>query len=224
MKKLNHNQILWFVIINAFIFLSTVIASVTTLSGGTISSQVEIQVTEGWMYIATFTVLSNLLLGAVALFSTLYGIRMLRKKIIIPRVLIAWYLVAASATMLTMLTVILFLGPLREMRGKGYFSLLGGPMFFFHLLNPLLAATNYVFFMPKTKLKGGTLFLTLIPPMIYAAIYAPNVIIFHTWHDFYGFTFGGNNWAVLPVFTVILLATFGTGALLDYLRLKIKPF
>ena len=220
MKKVNRNQTLWFVIINAFIFLSTVIASVTTLSGGTISSQVEIQVTEGWMYIVTFTVLSNLLLGAVALFGALYGIRMLRKKIVIPRALIAWYLVAASATMLTMLTVVLFLGPLREMRGKGYFSLLKGPMFFFHLLNPLLATASYVFFAPKTKLKKNTLFLTLIPPTIYAIIYAPNVMIFHTWHDFYGFTFGGQNWAALPVFIVILLATFGVGALMDYLRGK----
>ena len=84
MKKVNQNRTLWFVIINAFIFLSTAVVSVMTLSSGTISSQVEIRVTEGWMYIATFTVLSNLLLGIVAMFGVLYGVRMLRKETIIP--------------------------------------------------------------------------------------------------------------------------------------------
>ena len=193
-----------------------------TLSSGTISSQVEIRVTEGWMYIATFTVLSNLLLGIVAMFGVLYGVRMLRKETIIPRTLITWYLVAASATMLTTLTVVLFLAPLRAMRGKGYFSLIEGPMFFFHLLSPVLAAVCYVLFAPKTKLNKNALFLTLVPPAVYGVMYALNVVVLQTWHDFYGFTFGGNNWTVLPVFAVILLATFGIGALLDYLRCKIR--
>ena len=96
-------------------------------------------------------------------------------------------------------------------------------MFFFHLFNPLLSAICYVFLAPKTRLDQKVLFLTPLPPALYGVVYALNVIVLHTWQDFYGFTFGGSNWAALLSTIVLLSATFGIGVSLDFLRLKQSP-
>ena len=218
MKKTWSKRNLWFIILNLFIFLSTMIVSVATLTADSIAGQVEIKVTAGWMYIATFTVLSNFLLGIVALFAVIYGIRFSRTGKEIPKTLIIWYLVAASSTMLTALTVLLFLAPLRALRGKDYFLMLSGPMFFFHFLNPIIASICYVFLAPKTQISKKSIIYCIVPPLIYGVMYGINVVLLHAWHDFYGFTFGGQNWTVAPVFAVILLVTYGMGYLLDLLR------
>lgn len=205
---------LWFTIINIFLATSTIIVTYLTLSFGTVAGQVDTSVDEGWYYILTFTVQSNILLGLIAFAGVIFGIRNLKKNKPIPSSYITWYLTASSATMLTALTVIFFLAPARAMQGKNYFEMMMGPMFFFHFFNPFLSAAAFVFFTKKEKLGLKKCFFALIPPAVYAVPYILNVVILQNWYDFYGFTFGGNNWAVPIVFIVISAITLTIAILL----------
>ena len=214
-----HN--LWFTIINAFLFISTVIVTIITLSFGTVASQVDTSVTEGWFYIVTFTVQSNILLGLVALVAMIFGIRSLKTSKPLPRSLITWYLVASSAAMLTAITVIFFLAPSRAiLKGRNYFDMMLGPMFFFHFFNPFLSAFTFIFLTPKEKIAKKSCFFAVIPTAAYAVPYVLNVVILKTWVDFYGFTFGGHVWTVFPVFLVMSGITLGIAALLAFLHNK----
>ena len=207
-------RILWFTLINAFLAISTVIVTYITLSFGTVAGQVDTSVEESWFYILTFTVQSNILLGLVALVGMIFGIKNLKDKRPIPKSYTTWYLVAASAAMLTALTVIFFLAPGRAMQGKNYFEMMMGPMFFFHFFNPFLSAIAFIFFTSKEKLGIRNCLFALIPPAAYAVPYILNVVILKNWYDFYGFTFGGNNWAVPLVFIVIAGIVFSIASLL----------
>lgn len=199
---------LWFTIVNTFLFISTIIVTYITLTFGTLAGQVDTNVEESWFYILTFTVQSNLLLGLVASVSAVYGIISLKKNKPIPHALLTFYLMATSAGMLTVLTVLFFLAPNRALHGRSYFDMILGPMFFFHLFNPVLASFNLIFFTPATRLSLKDRLFAVLPPVAYAVPYILNVVILHTWYDFYSFTFGGNNWAILPVFIVISVITF----------------
>lgn len=205
---------LWFTLINAFLFISTIIVTYVTLNFGTVAGQVDTNVEESWFYILTFTVQSNILLGLIALFGMIFGIRKIKNDKPIPKSYATWYLVAASAAMLTAITVILFLAPGRALQGKNYFEMMMGPMFFFHFFNPLLSAVTFIFFTGKEKLSLKNCLFAIIPPAAYAVPYILNVVIFRTWYDFYGFTFGGNNWAVPLVFVVISGIIFSIATLL----------
>lgn len=209
---------LLFAIINAFLFVTTIIVSYITLRFGTVAGQVDTGTSYGWEYIITFTVQSNLLLGIIALINLIFSIRNLKWNKPVPRAVFNWYLVAASAAMLTALVVIFFLAPLRAFSGRNYFDMLLGPMFFFHFFNPFLSAAAFIYLTPKIKFARPDCLLSLIPPIAYAGPYILNVIILENWPDFYHFTFGGHNWAILPVFIVISSVTFGIAALLAHLH------
>ena len=206
---------LWFTIINIFLFITTIIVTYITLSFGTVAGQVDTNVEEGWYYILTFTVQSNILLGTIASFGAIFGLRNLKKNKPIPKSYLTWYLVASSAAMLTAITVIFFLAPGRALQGKNYFDMVLGPMFFFHFFNPFLSAFALIFLTPKDKLGIKNCLFALIPPVAYAVPYILNVVILKSWYDFYGFTFGGNNWAIFPVFLTISLITFSIALLLS---------
>ncbi|MBQ3441060.1 hypothetical protein IJG27_01975 [Candidatus Saccharibacteria bacterium] len=218
MDNPSKKRTLWFTIVNAFLFLSTIIVCYITLCFGTVAGQVDTGTVYGWMYIITFTVQSNILLGIIALINLIFGIRNLRLGKPIPRAALVWYLVASSAAMLTALTVIFFLAPMRAINGRNYFDMLLGPMFFFHFFNPFLSAAAFICLTPKIKFARSDCFWALIPPIAYAVLYILNVIILETWPDFYNFTFGGHHWTILPVFIVISTITFSIAALLVYLH------
>ena len=209
---------LCFAIINAFLFITTIIVSYITLRFGTVAGQVDTNVEQGWFYIVTFTVQSNILLGLVALINLIFSIRNLKWGKPVPRAVFNWYLVAASAAMLTALVVIFFLAPLRAFSGRNYFDMLLGPMFFFHFFSPFLSAAAFICLTPKIKFARPDCFLALIPPITYAGPYILNVIILKSWPDFYNFTFGGHNWMTLPVFIVISVVTFSIASLLAHLH------
>ena len=218
MDDLPKKRTLWFAIVNAFLFLTTIIVCYITLAFGTVAGQADVNVEQGWFYIITFTVQSNILLGLVALINLIFCIRNLKWNRPIPRAALNWYLVASSAAMLTALVVIFFLAPLRAISGRNYFDMLLGPMFFFHFFNPFLSAAAFIYLTPKIKFARPDCFLALIPPIAYAGPYILNVIILENWPDFYHFTFGGHNWAILPVFIVISTITFSIAALLAHLH------
>lgn len=213
-KLLAQKRLLWFTLINAFLFISTIIVTYITLSFGTVAGQVDTNVAESWFYIVTFTVLSNIFLGLVALVAMIFGIISIKKQKPLPRALLTWYLVAASAAMLTAITVICFLAPVRATRGKNYFDMLLGPMFFFHFFNPFLSAFAFITLTPNVKFSYKECLFAILPPAAYAIPYILNVVILHTWFDFYGFTFGGQIWPVPLIFLLISAITCGIAALL----------
>jgi len=217
-ESIPRKRTLWFAIVNAFLFLTTIIVSYITIAFGTVAGQVDTNVEYGWFYIATFTVQSNILLGIVALLGVIFSIRSLKKNKPIPRKFLVVYLMAASAAMLTALTVIFFLAPIRAVGGKNYFDMLLGPMFFFHFFNPFLSAAAFIYLTPAIRFAKDDGYPALLPPAIYAVPYILNVVILHTWYDFYGFTFGGKNWAIIFVFIVISSVTFSISRLLVYLH------
>ena len=213
-----NRKTLLFTLINAFIFVSTIIVTYLTLNYGTVAGQVDTGTSVGWFYIVTFTVESNILLGAIAGVATACGLKSLIDKSDLPRSLTIWYLVAASSAMLTCLTVLLFLAPMRAASGKNYFEMLMGPMFFFHFFNPILAAITLIFLSGNTKLTIKARLLSLIPPILYSIPYILNVTVFKSWPDFYGITFGGQ-YAFIPlVFAVFCLVVFGISTILAILH------
>ena len=217
-ENLPKKRTLWFTIINAFLFLSTIIVTYVTLSFGTLAGQVDTNVEESWFYILTFTVQSNILLGLIAAVNIIFSVRSLIKNKPIPRAALCWYLVASSAAMLTALVVIFFLAPMRVIGGRNYFDMLLGPMFFFHFFNPFLSAAAFIYLTPAIRFARPDCLLALLPPIAYAGPYILNVVILNNWYDFYNFTFGGHNLAILPVFIVISTITFSIASGLVYLH------
>ena len=172
---------------------------------------------EHWHHIVSFTVLSNIFLGIIALISAIVAYKKPKKELS-PK-LATWYLVATSSGMLTCLTVLLFLAPMRAVGGKNYFDMLLEQMFILHFLNPILSAISYIFFL-KTKEKVGikSRLLALLPPIIYASPYIICVCILRVWPDFYGLTFGGN-YFILPIdFLIFCVFMFGISSSLAALH------
>ena len=169
-----------------------------------------------WMHAVSFTILSNTMLGIIALVSSIIGLKGLKKKKELPKSLLTWYLIGATSGVLTCLTVITFLAPMRAASGRDYFDMLLGPMFHLHFFNPLIAAISYIFLSGKRKATLSDRLLAVLPPVIYAAPYLICVVFIHVWPDFYSLTFGGQNHLLMLVFAVFVAVTFSISSLLAY--------
>ena len=169
-----------------------------------------------WQHIVTFTILSNIFLGLVACVATIIGLHRFKSHQPLPRTLLTWYLAATSSAVLTCLTVILFLAPIRAASGKDYFDMILGPMFFLHFFNPILAAITFIFFSGPPKITKKACFFALIPPAIYSIPYVLCVVFLHVWPDFYGLTFGGHNYLLILVFVIFCAVIFGISSFLAY--------
>ena len=126
-----------------------------------------------------FTVLSNVLCAAAALLIC-----------ILPACRWVWMLkyTGTAAVTVTMLTVLLFLGPT-----MGYRSLLKGADFFMHLGTPLLAIASFGLF-EKRGMRFSTALWGMLPVALYSGWYLYKVIYAppeKRWDDFYGFNRGG---------------------------------
>ena len=97
--------------------------------------------------------------------------------------------VGTAAVTVTMLTVLLFLGPV----SKDWKGLLSRADLFLHLINPLLALVSFLFF-EKTAMPAWTIAVGTAPVVLYAILYWYKVIRApepRRWEDFYGFNAGG---------------------------------
>ena len=214
MKQINKKRL--FVLNNLFIFIMTAIFVPVTLIFGSLASRKDGGPFAYWQHIVTFTILSNILLGIVALIAAFIGYRKLKDRQPLPKKLLTWYLVSTTSGMLTVLTVILFLAPMRAASGKNYFDMILGPMFFLHFFNPVLAAITYTFLSGNQKTTKIECLLSLLPPIIYAVPYFVCVVIIHIWPDFYGLTFGGQNHLIIFVCAVFCAIVYGISSLLAY--------
>lgn len=184
-------------ILNAAIFLLTLVIVVRFFRrDGTWSAQ------QGKIAFRYFTVQSNVLCGAAAL-----------AMFLAPASPLAWTLkyVGTAAVSVTILTVLLFLGPT-----FGYRELLRGRDFFLHLVLPLLALTSFCVF-ERRALSFPTALLGLLPVALYSALYINRVLCAPSdrrWEDFYGFNRGGK-WPLALVAMLIgtLLICLGLMAL-----------
>ena len=173
---------------------------------------------EGLKY---FTVQSNLLEGFVALASVIYFLFFDQKKY--PRLLGIMKLVSTTAVGLTFITVITYLTPL-----IGLARLLEDANLYMHLIIPLLAIIEFIFFEKEKQLIYRHNLYAVAPMFIYGVGYLTNVGIHNAFYgnlmyDWYGFgMFGPVIGAVM--FIVMLIVTFGisNGLYFAYKRVNKK--
>ena len=151
-----------------------------------------------------FTTLSNLLCAAASL-----AVVLAQRQGRLPFGIWLWKYIGTSAVTVTLLTVIVFLGPT-----AGYKILLKGWGLFLHLIGPLLAVFSFCFLERSFPLPFGASLLGLLPVLLYGAYYLHKVVLCpetNRWEDFYGFNKNGK-WLVS--FACMLAGTFLVCALL----------
>lgn len=159
-----------------------------------------------------FTVLSNLLAGAAAIYWLAVPGKDESKRLKAEKL----KYVAAAAVGLTFTVVMVFLGPL-----YGYPMMFTGANLFFHLIIPLAAMAEIVF-LTDTEFTRRDNKLTVIPPLIYGAVYLANNIIngIGEWpdtNDWYSFLAWGYPVGIV-IFAVICAVTWLLGFVMRKLQ------
>lgn len=159
-----------------------------------------------------FTVLSNLLAGAAAVYWLAVSGRDEGKRLRAERL----KYVAAAAVGLTFMVVMVFLGPL-----YGYPMMFTGANLFFHLLIPI-AAMAEIIFLSDTGFTRRDNRLTILPPLLYGTGYLGNNIIngIGEWpdtNDWYSFLAWGYPMGIV-IFAVICAVTWLLGLMLRKLQ------
>ena len=127
-----------------------------------------------------FTVLSNLLCAAAAA-AVVVG----RLTGSVPEAVLVLKYVGTCAVTVTLLTVLLFLGPT-----IGYKRLVTGPDFWLHIFCPVNAIVSYLV-CDKSDAGIWVVLLGVLPIIAYGILYLKKVLLEKTWDDFYGFNKGG---------------------------------
>lgn len=207
-------------IIHIFITISTLIITAMGVFKGAGKGQLgENMINIG--YFKAFTIDSNDLAGIASLIVAIYLIKsIVKKEDKLPYWVVVLQYVSAVSLGLTFLTTATFLAPNQVARGSSYWTYFIGTMFFFHFFNPLLTILACIFGDKEFHLGKKENLFGILPMCIYAVVYLINVVFLKSWSDFYGFTFGGRNWTILPVIIVMLLVTFGIGALIRFCKNK----
>ncbi len=104
--------------------------------------------------------------------------------------------VGTSAITLTLMTVLLFLGPT-----MGYGTMFVGSSLYMHLINPLLCIITFVLVEKGPEIPLKYLPLGVLPTLLYGAVYIVMAVASNRWPDFYGFNRGGMWYISLPVMT-----------------------
>lgn len=127
-----------------------------------------------------FTALSNVFCAAAAL-----AVAAARLGGSVPASVLLFKYVGTVAVMVTLLTVLVFLGP-----QFGYRPLFSGPDLWLHLICPLLALFSYRLW-DRPALSLPTALLGVVPVLLYGLLYLYKVVVKGQWEDFYGFNRGG---------------------------------
>ena len=132
-----------------------------------------------------FTILSNL----VCAFAALAVVFTLRKNHL-PYGIWLWKYIGTAAVTITLLTVVVFLGPT-----IGYGNVLAGRDFYLHIVCPFLAIISFCFLERQYTLTFYTSLWGVVPVILYGILYLYKVILCREearWEDFYGFNRNGN--------------------------------
>ena len=131
-----------------------------------------------------FTLLSNLL---CALASLAAAVCVCRGSV--PHVLWMLKYIGTAAVTVTLMTVMLYLGP-----AFGYKALLSGRDMLLHLICPVLAVVSFCFLERFYPLSFAAAMTGILPVALYGALYLYKVVVCpeeKRWEDFYGFNKGG---------------------------------
>ena len=158
-------------VINTLIF---VITAISILSGFRKDGRWDLH--KGKKSLRFFTILSNLFCAISALLLVLNASYWM------------WLLkyVGTVAVTVTLLTVMLFLGP-----NMGYKQMLSGKDLYLHLCGPLMAIVSFCFMERWYVLSFSLSLLGILPVIIYGFIYLFEVVIRKNWEDFYGYNKDG---------------------------------
>ena len=107
----------------------------------------------------------------------------------VPRWIWLWKYIGAAAVTVTLITVLVFLGPT-----IGYKVLLSGRDLFLHLIGPLLAVASFCFFERIYPLPFPLALTGLLPVILYGTVYLYKVVLCpedKRWEDFYGYNKSG---------------------------------
>ena len=195
-------------ILNIFIFLMVLVATIVMFTGFKFmhGPEVTLDCSNIEMF-KFFTVDSNIFMAMVALIFSIYEILLLKNKIKeIPKFTYILKFMGTSAVTLTFLVVFSYLGWIAK---DGLFSLLMNSNLFLHLLVPITSIVTFIYFEKSDKLKFKDTFFGLIPMLVYAVFYVCNVFI-HTHngvvspqYDFYYFVYHGV-WTAVIVIPIII--------------------
>ena len=162
-----------------------------------------------------FTTLSNVLSAVASVVLVIFRIRQYLIKSdlhVLPGWIMTLRFAGTVAVGVTLLTVLLFLGP-----AIGYRPLFVGHNLFLHLTGPLLAIAALLFFDFGQPLNQGQVLFTVLPTFLYGSLYLYKVVVQGEarggWKDFYGFNAGGR-W-----YLSVLIMLAGTYLLGTVLRL-----
>lgn len=151
-----------------------------------------------------FTVLSNLLLGLASLIYAAFIARALRRGAPIPLWAHALKFAATVAVTVTLMTVLLFLGPT-----MGYAAMFAGANLWLHLVLPVIGIVEFVFFDVSLGLPFAATLLGALPTFLYGLGYWANILMNGlgsgmATNDWYGFA----TWGVerLPLVLLVMLA------------------
>ena len=131
-----------------------------------------------------FTVLSNLFCAAASL-----AVAAARLWGAVPNGLLMLKFIGTAAVTITLLTVMLFLGPVVY----DYKALLTGPDLWLHLVCPVLALLTH-FLWDRPVMGFGGMLLGILPVLLYGCMYLYRIFYAppeKRWEDFYGFNRGG---------------------------------
>ena len=154
-----------------------------------------------------FTVDSNVLAALSLLVALPFNYIRIKSGKALPTFCAVFSLVGVTSSTVTFMTVLCFLGP-----RLGYANMFLGNNLLLHLVCPVCMALSYIFdFGAEKKLKFRFTPLSLLPTVLYAALYFTMVMITHGWEDFYGFNAGGM-WYVSGI--LMFAATYAIGVML----------
>ena len=145
-----------------------------------------------------FTTLSNVLLAISS------AVRLACSLGKLPVWAVALKYSGTVAVTVTMLTVLLFLGP----ASHEWKDLLTGPQLMLHLVCPLLALLSFILF-ERTALPLWTVVFGVLPVLLYGAVYCRMVVFApeeRRWNDFYGFNSGGRWGASMAIMFIAAAA------------------
>lgn len=158
-------------------------------------------------YFRYFTNLSNIYAALVALFLINYILIHFKDNDELPKWVTRVQLGSTTGVALTFLTVLFFLAPTYAAKGNNYFVMFMDDMIFTHFLTPVLSVVVFIFFTKHHKVNYKEALFGVIPMAIYSCIYSP-LVLANVWDDFYGFTFGGNWWAIFLALPIMLCVTY----------------
>lgn len=213
--KTDHVRSLLSVLCNVLVII---LVTVSILSFFTVGGQGNMAVA-GMRCFIYFTIDSNILAAVMCLFMVPCNIRALKDGRELPGWALACKFIGTSAVTLTLLVVLLYLGPT-----MGYRAMFAGKNLHLHLICPLLAIVSYVFFEHDRSGKKRSSIPGVIPTFIYANVYLVMVIVIGKenggWADFYGFNLGG----MWPLFYIGLTAfSYGISVCLNKLNMAFAP-